>query len=138
MRAEAVKTSRVIRPLGIAEIGRAGGQGIRGHRKPDGIARVGAGFDHDDQIGGSRSRLSLASPLLPANDATMFDRHFTRELSNYIRCFKLPAVRRTLLLQAAKGLHFRSDVFEIPSAPDFVRDCSVAQLHPGTRLIVTG
>ena len=33
-RAEAVKTSGVVRPLGIAEIGRAAGEDVRAHRRP--------------------------------------------------------------------------------------------------------
>ena len=42
----------MIRPLGIAEIGRAAGEGVGSHRRPDGIGQVRGGFHHDDQAAG--------------------------------------------------------------------------------------
>ena len=47
-----VETGGIIRPLGIAEIGRAAGEGVGSHRRPDGIGQVRAGFHHDDQVAG--------------------------------------------------------------------------------------
>ena len=51
-RAEAVETGGIIRPLGIAEIGRAAGEGVGSHRRPGGIGQVRAGFHHDDHVAG--------------------------------------------------------------------------------------
>ncbi len=51
-RAEAVETGGIIRPLGIAEIGRAATQGVGPHRSPRGIGQVRGGFHHDDLIVG--------------------------------------------------------------------------------------
>jgi len=48
-RAETVEPGRIIRPLGITEIGRAGGESVGFHRRPDGIDYVCASFHHDDQ-----------------------------------------------------------------------------------------
>src|SRR5438477_12464665 len=50
-RAEAVETGGIIRPLRIAEIGRAAGERVGGHRRPDGMAQVRAGFHHHGIIG---------------------------------------------------------------------------------------
>ena len=52
-RAEAVETGGIIRPLGIAEIGRAAGEGVGSHRSPDGIGQIRGGFHDDDQAVGS-------------------------------------------------------------------------------------
>jgi len=51
-RAEAVETSGIIRPLGIAEIGRTAREGVGSHRSPGGIGQVRAGFHHEDPIAG--------------------------------------------------------------------------------------
>src|ERR1039458_3517564 len=49
-RAQAVETGGIIRPLGIAEIGRAAGEGVGSHWRPNGVSQVRAGFHHDDQV----------------------------------------------------------------------------------------
>ena len=49
-RAEAIEPGGIIRPLGIAEVGRAAGQGVGAHWNPDGIGQVRGGFHHDDQV----------------------------------------------------------------------------------------
>src|ERR1039458_7780834 len=46
-RAEAVVTAGIIRPLRIAEIGRAAGERVGLHRLPDRIGKIRAGFHHD-------------------------------------------------------------------------------------------
>ena len=43
----------MIRPLRIAEIGRAASQGVRSHGSPGGIGQVRGGFHHDDEIVGA-------------------------------------------------------------------------------------
>ena len=45
--AKAVETGGVVRPVGIAEIGRAAGEGDGLQRRPDGIGQVRAGFHYD-------------------------------------------------------------------------------------------
>ena len=49
---EGGRNGGIIRPLGIAEIGRAAGEGVRAHRRPDGIGQIRAGFHHDDHVAG--------------------------------------------------------------------------------------
>ena len=51
-RANAVETGGIIRPLGIAEIGRAAGEGVGSHRRPDGVGEVRAGFHYDRSVVG--------------------------------------------------------------------------------------
>src|SRR5208282_575802 len=51
-RAEAVETTGIIRPLGIAEIGRAAGESVGSHRRPGGIDQIRAGLHHNDQVAG--------------------------------------------------------------------------------------
>ena len=51
-RAEAVVTTSIIRPLGIAEIGRAVGDCDRGHARP--VHQVGRGL-HDHDLAGALS-----------------------------------------------------------------------------------
>src|SRR5437763_17114055 len=51
-RAEPVETGGIIRPLRVAEIGRAAGERVGGHRRPDGMAQVRAGFHHHDPAAG--------------------------------------------------------------------------------------
>ena len=58
-RAEAVETTGIIRPLRIAEIRRAIGvdesvERVGGHRQPDGVCKIRAGFHHNDQIAAAR------------------------------------------------------------------------------------
>lgn len=48
--AQAVETGRIIRPLRIAEIKGAAGQGVCGQWGPGGIDEAGAGFDHDGKV----------------------------------------------------------------------------------------
>src|ERR1039458_7516494 len=50
--AEAVVTTSIIGPLGIAEIGRAGGEGVGCHRRPGRVGEIGASFDHDGHAAG--------------------------------------------------------------------------------------
>jgi len=52
-RAKTEETGGIIRPLGIAEIGRAAGEGVGSHRNPGGIGQVRGSFHHDDQAAGS-------------------------------------------------------------------------------------
>src|SRR5689334_913280 len=62
-RAEAVEAADMIRPLGIAERGRAAGEGVGSHRSPDGIGQVRGGFHDDDQAAGSgNSEAELTGP----------------------------------------------------------------------------
>ena len=42
----------IIRPLGVAEIGRAAGEGVGCHRRPNRMGQVRAGFQHDDEVAG--------------------------------------------------------------------------------------
>jgi len=42
--AQTVETARIIRPLGIAEIGRAAGEGVGSQRRPRGIGQIRANF----------------------------------------------------------------------------------------------
>src|ERR1017187_7272939 len=49
-RAEAVKTSGIIRPLRIVEIVRAAGQGVGAHRNPDRMGQIRGGFHHDGNV----------------------------------------------------------------------------------------
>ena len=49
---EAVKTAGIIRPLRIAEITDAVHKGVGGHRQPNGIGYIRAGFDDDCLIAG--------------------------------------------------------------------------------------
>jgi len=51
-RAKSGRSAGVIRPLGIAEIGRAAGEGVGRHRRPDGVGEACAGFNDDDQVAG--------------------------------------------------------------------------------------
>ena len=51
--AETEETGRMIRPLGIAEIGRASGKGVGSDWRPDGIDQVFRSFHDDDQAAGS-------------------------------------------------------------------------------------
>ena len=53
-RAEAVEAAGIIRPLWIAEIGRAVREGGGLQWLPDGIGKIGGGFYHDDQIAAAR------------------------------------------------------------------------------------
>src|SRR5271165_4500442 len=50
--AQAVETTRIIRPLWIAERGRAAGEGVRGQRSPGGVDQARAGLDHDGHAAG--------------------------------------------------------------------------------------
>jgi len=52
-RTETVETAGVIRPLGIAEINRATGEGLGGQRNPHGVGKVCAGFHNNDQTAGA-------------------------------------------------------------------------------------
>jgi len=60
-----VETAGIIRPPGIAEIGRAAGEGVGTHRRPGGIGQVPAGFHHHDQI--RCQTVSFAWPALRAS-----------------------------------------------------------------------
>ena len=51
-RAEAVETSGIIRPLGIAKIAPTAGEIVSAHRGPTVIGRVCAGFHHDGDVRG--------------------------------------------------------------------------------------
>src|SRR6185503_2017152 len=42
----------MIRPLGIAEVGPAAGEGVRAHGSPDGVAQVRGGLHHDNFVAG--------------------------------------------------------------------------------------
>src|SRR5260370_20756055 len=53
-RAEAVEPGGITARLRIAERGRAAAvQGVGGHRQPDGLSQVRAGFHHDDRVTGA-------------------------------------------------------------------------------------
>ena len=47
-RAQAIETGGMIRPLRIAEVGRAIGERVGSHRRPDGLGKIRAGFYHDN------------------------------------------------------------------------------------------
>ena len=49
-RADAVEPARIIRPLGIAEIGPATGEGVGMHRRPGVIGQVRAGLYDDGDV----------------------------------------------------------------------------------------
>ena len=46
---ESIEADGIIRPIGVAEIGRSAGEGVGCQRRPDGIDQVRAGFSHDDR-----------------------------------------------------------------------------------------
>src|SRR5208282_2060359 len=48
---KAVKATGIIRPLRVAEIGRAAAKGIRRKGRPSGISQIRAGLNHHDDIG---------------------------------------------------------------------------------------
>ena len=52
-RAEAVETDGIICPLRVAEIGRAPGEGVCAHGRPNRIGQVRAGFHYDDEVAGA-------------------------------------------------------------------------------------
>lgn len=54
LRPEAIEAAGMICPVGVAEIRRATGEGVGGHRSPGGIGQIRAGFHHDDQVTGPR------------------------------------------------------------------------------------
>ena len=65
-RFESVVTKRITAGLGITESGRAvAGEGIGGDGQPHGIGQVGAGFHHDDRVGGAGE----VEPELTAGEA---------------------------------------------------------------------
>ena len=49
-RAEAVETTGIICPLGVAKVGRTVRECVGSQRRPDWIGKIRAGFHHDDQI----------------------------------------------------------------------------------------
>jgi len=50
---QAIETTGIISPSGIAEMGRAIGERVGTHRTPTGIRQVRAGFHDDDQVAGA-------------------------------------------------------------------------------------
>ncbi len=65
IRAYAIEAAGIIRPLGIAEIRRAAGEGVRGQWNPSRIGETDAGFHHDHEIGLPQDRETECVALHP-------------------------------------------------------------------------